>query len=932
MKEPGTQEADTQMAGTQETDIQMVGTQMENMQEASTRLGLRQADNEEVRTELPRGEVRISVRNLVEFILRCGDIDNRQKGSPENAMQEGSRIHRMIQKRMGADYQAEVSLRYTHPTERYVLIVEGRADGIIEADGETTIDEIKGTYRDLARMKEPVAVHVAQAKCYAYIYALQKELRDIRVRLTYCNIETEDIRYFYEDYSFEELEEWFEELIGEYRRWADYTWEWREIRQASIEQMQFPFSYREGQKELVSYVYQTIYHKKKLFLEAPTGVGKTVSTIFPAIKAMGKGMGEKLFYLTAKTITRTVADDTIRILREQGLRFKSVILTAKEKACFMEEVNCNPESCLYAKGHYDRINDALFDLLTGEERLTREVIEEYARKHQVCPFEMCLDMSLFADGIICDYNYLFDPHVYLKRFFGDGGNGNYIFLIDEAHNLLERGREMYSAPLVKETFLELKREIKQTVMSEMEEIAHKSELPGQLSLEMMELSADVSEGDTEAVAVENESVSDENALYENGNEDDSVYVKGKKHRVRGGKSILVREGYGELMMHQLESCNKELLAMKRECENYRIVEDIDGFVHRLMRLYATMGDYLEEQEEAQLPVRDMLLDFYFEIGHFLTIYECLDENYVKYTQLGEDGSFLLKLFCVNPRENLKECMLRGRSTILFSATFLPIQYYKGLLGGEPQDYEVYAKSVFQPDKRALLIANDVTSKYTRRSREEYFKIARYIDEIVKNRHGNYMVFFPSYAFLQTIYDIYVENFAEEEKECVIQQDYMSEAEREEFLARFRGNEDFDLQAEIAMEIEEEEHTLIGFCVLGGIFSEGIDLKHDSLIGVIIVGTGLPQVCNEREILKNYFDANDENGFDYSYRYPGMNKVLQAAGRVIRTAQDVGIIALLDERFLQFSYRRMFPREWESFEAVSVDTVAKRVERFWDSWL
>ena len=472
-------------------------------------------------------------------------------------------------------------------------------------------------------------------------------------------------------------------------------------------------------------------------------------------------------------------------------------------------------------------------------------------------------------------------------------------MLDEAHILLERGREMYSAPLVKETFLELKREIKQTVMSEMEEIAHKSELPGQLSLEMMELSADVSEGDTEAVAVENVSVSDEDALYENGNEDDSVYVRGKKHRIRGGKSILVREGYGELMIHQLESCNKELLAMKRECENYRIVEDIDGFVHRLMRLYATMGDYLEEQE---------------------------------YTQLGEDGSFLLKLFCVNPRENLKECMLRGRSTILFSATFLPIQYYKGLLGGEAEDYEVYAKSVFHPEKRALLIANDVTSKYTRRSREEYFKIARYIDEIVKNSHGNYMVFCPSYAFLQTIYDIYIENFADEEKECVMQQDYMSEAEREEFLARFRGNEDFDLQAEIAMEIEEEEHTLIGFCVLGGIFSEGIDLKHDSLIGVIIVGTGLPIVCNEREILKNYFDDNDENGFDYSYRYPGMNKVLQAAGRVIRTAQDVGIIALLDERFLQFSYRRMFPREWESFEAVSVDTVAKRVERFWDSWL
>jgi len=882
---------------------------------AETRLEFRQADNEAVRVEMPKGEIRVSVRNLVEFILRSGDIDNRHQGSVEHAMQEGSRIHRMLQRRMGAEYQAEVFLRYTHPAEQYVLVVEGRADGIIEANGETTIDEIKGTYRDLAKMKEPVPVHVAQAKCYAYIYALQKQLEYIKVRLTYCNIETEDIRYFYADYSFEQLKNWFVELITAYRRWADYTWQWRAIRQSSIEALQFPFPYREGQKELVSYVYQTIYHKKKLFLEAPTGVGKTVSTIFPAVKAMGMGMAERLFYLTAKTITRTVADDTINILRQKGLHFKSIILTAKEKICFMEKPDCNPENCPYAKGHYNRINNAVFDLLTNEDCFTRECIETYALKHQVCPFEMCLDMSLFADIIICDYNYLFDPHVYLKRFFGDGSGGNYIFLIDEAHNLLERGREMYSAPLVKEDFLELKREIKMTIMSEMEGLAEKFSIPGQMTLEVTKMSSDMSASQDVAII-----------------EEDTIYVKGKGHRRHSGKSILVREGYGEHLIQQLENCNKELLALKRECEGYQIVEEIDGFVRKLLRLYSTMGDYLEEQEEVKLPVREMLLDFYFAVGHFLEIYERLDENYVKYTQLGEDGSFLLKLFCVNPRENLKECMLRGRSTILFSATFLPIQYYKALLGGEPEDYEVYAKSIFHPEKRALFIANDVTSKYTRRSEQEYYKIAHYIDEIVKNRHGNYMVFCPSYSFLQTVYNIYTEHFADEEKECVIQQDYMSEEAREEFLARFQGNEECDLYANIAMEIEEDDHTLIGFCVLGGIFSEGIDLKNDSLIGAIIVGTGLPLVCNEREILKKHFDESGENGFDFAYRYPGMNKVLQAAGRVIRTVEDVGIIALLDERFLQYSYYKMFPREWEYFEAVSVDTVAKRVERFWDSWL
>ena len=854
--------------------------------------------------EKNRIEIHLSVRGLVEFILRQGDIDNRRQMSPDNAMQEGGRIHRMIQRRMGAEYRAEVPLKYSLVTEKYLLTVEGRADGIIHRQGEVMIDEIKGTYRDIARMKGPVPLHAAQAKCYAYMYGLQEELKKIRIRLTYCNIPTEEVRYFYEDYTFEEVREWFENLIAAYRKWADNSCEWERIRQASIEGLAFPYPYRQGQKELAAGVYRTIYHKKKLFLEAPTGVGKTISTIYPSIQAMGKGMGEKIFYLTAKTITRTVAEDTLNVLRKKGLRFKSVILTAKEKICFMEETECNPEYCPYAKGHYDRVNDAVFDLLTSQESFSREWVEEYARKHMVCPFEMCLDVSLFADAVICDYNYLFDPHVYLKRFFGDGSEGNYIFLVDEAHNLLERSREMYSAALWKEQFLELRRDIKQTMVSEKTSKGRKKDISGQVTFEMTLFPTEVSvskEGDEkEKKDIDHISTAPENAAS-----------------ARGGRSILVRQGYAEKLMHHMEKCNRELLTLKRECEQCRIVESIDGFVQKLMRLQAVMEDYLAEPEEGQLPIRKMLLEFYFEICHFLEIYELQDENYVKYTQLGEDNCFLLKLFCVDPGENLKKCMLRGRSTILFSATFLPIQYYKKLLGGEPEDYEIYARSIFNPAKRALLIASDVTSKYTRRSEEEYRNIARYIEEIVKNRHGNYMVFCPSYAFLRVIYEKYMENFAGEDRKCILQGEAMSEAEREDFLTRFQ---------------EKQEHFLIGFCVLGGIFSEGIDLKNDSLIGAVIVGTGLPQVCNEKEILRTYFDEREENGFDYAYRYPGMNKVLQAAGRVIRTVEDVGIIALLDERFLQFAYRKLFPREWDSYETVSVNTVAKKVERFWNEWL
>ena len=873
--------------------------------------------------------IRISVRSLVEFVLRHGDIDKRHQISPDDAMQEGSRIHRMIQRRMGAEYEAEVPLKISFEEQGYTLILEGRADGIIHHEDKVIIDEIKGTYRDPAKWKEPQPLHLSQAKCYAYIYGLQQKLSEVQIRITYCHIPTEELRYFIQDYSGDELEEWFEDLLASYRKWADYSWQWKRIRQESIQGLEFPFPYRDGQKELVSGVYRTIYHKKKLFLEAPTGVGKTISTVYPAVQAMGQGMADKLFYLTAKTITGTVAEDTLELLRGQGLRMKSVTLTAKEKICFMEETECIPEYCPYAKGHYDRVNEAIYDLLTSKESFSREQIEIYAEKHRVCPFEMCLDMSLFADTVICDYNYLFDPHVYLKRFFSEGSPGNYIFLIDEAHNLLERGREMYSAVLFKEQFPELRKKLKQTILSEMSGYRKKSGISGQMTLDMTFETTDSSDY-RDMTETDDEDVDRFGTeLTEEEFEQLEKTVPAGKNR---GYSVLVRQGYADKMLYQAEKCNRQMLVLKRECEQCRIVQEIDSFVQPLMRLQAVLDDYLGEPEEEQVPIREELLDFYFEISHFLEIYELLDENYVKYTQICEDGSFFLKLFCVNPAENLKRCMNRGRSSILFSATFLPIQYYKKLLGGTQEDYEVYAHSVFSPEKRALFIAEDVTSKYTRRSPEEFYNIARYIEEIVKNRHGNYMVFCPSYSFLRSVYEQYTEHFSGEGRECIIQSEYMSETDREAFLGRFRGNEDFDLQCDIDMDIEEEDSILIGFCVLGGIFGEGIDLKNDSLIGAIIVGTGLPQVCFEREILKEFFEEDGESGFDYSYRYPGMNKVLQAAGRVIRTVEDVGIVALLDERFLQFAYQRMFPREWEHFEKVSVDTVAKRVERFWNEWL
>ncbi len=778
--------------------------------------------------------IKISVRNLVEFILREGDLDNRISGSMErDAMLMGGRMHRKIQRKMGSEYQAEVPLRIRISCDGFTLQLEGRADGIIteEASGqkEIVIDEIKGTFRELGRFEEPVNVHKAQAKCYACIYAKQNNLSEISVQMTYCHLDTEEIKRFKEKFSRDELEMWFDGLIEQYKKWAQFQIKWEKERNGSIGGVEFPFPYREGQRDLVASVYRTILRKKKLFIQAPTGVGKTMATVFPAVKAVKEGLGDKIFYLTAKTITRTVAEQAFDKLREQGLRFKAITLTAKEKICFCEETECNPDACPYAKGHFDRVNDAVFDLISSRDDMSRGVLEEQARKYRVCPFELSLDVSVWADAVICDYNYVFDPSAHLKRFFSEGGNGGYIFLIDEAHNLVERGREMYSAALYKEDFLPVRREVK------------------------------------------------------------SLDTK---------------------LARRLDEMNRLFLELKRDCEQYQLLGSLSHLVLKLMNLVTEMERFLEENREGNR--HDDVLELYFRVRDFLDIYDILDENYVIYSELEDDGRFKVKLFCINPAVNLQAYLEQGNSTVFFSATLLPIHYYKKLLSVRMDDYAIYAESPFHPGNRLLVIGQDVSTRYTQRGQDMYRRIAGYINAVAEAKTGNYMAFFPSYRFMEDVYRCFTE--INRSADTVLQSQFMSEEEREAFLLEFG----FD-----------REKSLVGFCVMGGIFSEGIDLTEDRLIGAVVVGTGLPQVCNDREIMKNYFDGNDMQGFDYAYRYPGMNKVLQSAGRVIRTENDRGIILLLDDRFLQKQYRELFPREWSCIERCSVSSLKGIVERFWE---
>ncbi len=798
--------------------------------------------------QIKENQIRLSVRSLVEFVLRSGSIDNRQNAKVQkDAMQAGSRLHRKIQRMMGSGYQAEVSLKHTVSIGDLELALEGRADGILTAgSGEketVAIDEIKMVSFDLLKMEAPVPVHQAQAVCYAYMYAVQRQLPSVTVQMTYCRAELEErqqisgleealgqIRRFRTVYSFAELEDEFQGYIREFSRWAQFLYQHRLIRDASLQGLQFPFPYREGQRSLVVASYRAMEKEETLFIQAPTGIGKTLSVLFPAAVTMGQGRADKIFYLTAKTITRSVAQEGLSILRQNGARLSFVTITAKEKLCLQEEMDCNPAACPYADGHFDRVNEAVYRLITEHEEISRELLLEYARKYRICPFEFCLDVTYWVDTIICDYNYLFDPNVKLQRFFGDGEpGGGYLFLIDEAHNLVERARDMYSAGLCREEFLAAKQEY--------------AELPS--------------------------------------------------------------------VKKQIGACARQLLALKRECDTWSLLPQAEGtgaFVLALQKLYQELTEITDHYPHWN-GTRESS-EFFFHVRDFLNVYEQLDENYRVYLEHAEDKTFWIHELCVNPAAQIRACCAAGVSSIFFSATFLPIQYYKELLWGDEVN-AVYVRSPFDCSRRMIGIGADVTMRYARRTEEEYGRYAEYIRIALESRKGNYLIFFPSYRCME---EVLARTELPPEYTVLVQEAGMSEQKREAYIDAFRKN----------------DTPVAGFGVIGGIFSEGIDLQKESLIGVIIAGLGLAQVCPRQEILQQFYAEQGKDGYLFAYLYPGMNRVLQAAGRLIRTFEDYGIILLLDERFLRRECREQFPIEWEDRRQIRLSAAKAQLAGFWNS--
>ena len=772
--------------------------------------------------------IKISIRNLVEFIMRHGSIDNRYTSSIKAI--EGIRGHQRVQKSYGDNYTAEVPLKYTLTYEDLEIMVEGRADGILIEDEKTIIDEIKTTTKDLLLIDENTnPLHWAQAKCYGYIYSMQNELDNIDIQITYYNIDTKSTRILRQSYTLKELEEFFFWLIDEYKSWAQLESDWVNKRNESIKKLKFPFeNYRPGQRELAVRVYKSITDSKKCFAQAPTGTGKTISTLFPAIKAMGEDKTSKIFYLTAKTITREVAQNTISLMRKKDLKLKAVTITAKEKICKMDEVNCNPEYCPYANGYFDRINNSLKDILSKYNDYSKDNIEKISEEYMLCPFELSLDLTNLSDVIICDYNYVFDPRVYLKRFF-DTKTTDYTFLIDEAHNLVDRAREMYSATLNEEKFVKVKKLI-----------SKKDKRITKVIKEIQYYFED---------KLENLTTLDENDLVES--------------------------------EAPLELC--EILSS--------FIKFVDEYLARTN----------EENEE--------LMDLYFDVYSFLSISDFYDKNYTTIYTKTFNG-MTIKIYCVNPQKVIEEKMKKAKSNIIFSATLIPMDYFMKMYSYDEEDFIINLKSPFDVKNRLLMIGDNVATTYNKRF-ETSEDIASYIANCVQAKKGNYMVFFPSYKYMELVFEKMKENYPN--INTSIQESNMSEEEKEEFLSMFD---------------EDNKETHVGFCVLGGHFSEGIDLTNDKLIGVIIVGVGMPQIGIERDIIKDHMKDSNK-GFDYAYVYPGMIKVLQAAGRCIRTDDDKGVILLLDNRYSQRRYQSLFPYEWyPNFRVRKSDDVKTLCEKFW----
>ena len=774
----------------------------------------------------------VSVGSLVERFCVSGDLelDFWQSTHPV----EGIRAHQRIQRSRPQEYESEVPVAHEVLRDGTSIHVQGRIDGVHRLPDHVIIEEIKTTRRDdssFQSLENPR--HWAQVKLYTYIYAVLHSPPLVETQLTYFHLPSGKTFEARRSFEMSQLEEFFNSLIDQFLNQERAIQDWSRLRNETIASLDFPFpSYRPGQRQMAVEVYRAIRDQEHLLVQAPTGIGKTLAAIFPALKAMGEASTKKILYLAARTTGKSVAQKALEQLRVEGLRLRSIVLTAKDKICFNPEKGCNAEECAYARGYYDRVGKAIEELLKLE-LLKRESIEDAAQKHTVCPFELSLNLTTATDCIICDYNYAFDPRAILRQLLYEQ-EFRPTLIVDEAHNLVDRARDMFSAELSKLEVLSVRRAVKKR-------------LP--------------------AIA------------------------------------------------RQLGKINSWMLQQRKllpdENDSAASSEAPESLYPALRRFQQTVEPWISQKENARFPFRDQLLDFSFKVHRFLRVADGYDSCYSTIHE--RNGTeFRTKLFCMDPSNQLATALARTSSTIFFSGTLTPADYFKRLFGCNDSARSAILPSPFPQSNLCVLIGDKVATTFRKRTETKH-EVAEALSALVGPRKGNYLLFFPSYKYLNMVLDVF--HSTSPEVVTLVQTPEMRESEREVFLEQFQA---------------QREDTVVGFAVMGGAFGEAIDLTGERLAGAAVVGVGLPAICAERELIRSYFDEREGKGFDYAYSYPGIIRVLQAAGRVIRSETDRGVVFLIDERFARPPYRYLLPSEWLPAPVRNSLQVEDLLTAFWNS--
>ena len=759
----------------------------------------------------------INVRALAEFALLKGDLVPAARMA--DRMLEGTRGHREVQASLGKDWSSEVFVARDLPVGDAVLRVQGRADAVCMKDGRLHVMEIKTTNRYPASIGiDEYPAHLAQGQIYAYLFCLRDGLDGAEVSLRYYRLDGAAHTYR-RSCTLRELEAVFLRCAEPYARWIVMLDRWREEAAPSLQAMRFPYDrFREGQQEMAEAVQRAMRHGNDVLIEAPTGIGKTAASLYGALKALGRGEITAVFYLTARTTGRRAAQQALDLMRAQGLRIRSAAITAKDKVCPMPQRECF--GCPYASDYYTRRRDALREAM-GLISADAESVGRLAMDYELCPYELMLDISEQADVIICDYNYVFDPRVRLKRYFDQKSKAG--LLIDEAHNLPDRARDMLSAQLSGEEVERLRR------------------LVGRY------------------------------------------------------------EGRGSPAWQSLSALLEALTGEIDEPEAY--AQAPNALVDAAQRFVDEITDIGPSEPE--------LVDLMYEAIWFVRTARRFDETAFRALKLPQGKRFAVRLWCYNPAEHIHRTLNRVGGAALFSATLAPMNHYAAQMGLELNgaDEALRLESPFPP-RNQLTLRLPVSVKLSDRARTME-AVAQVLHGMTEAHTGNYLACFPSFAYMEAAFARYRMNWPDDR--AIAQRGFMNEKARAEFIAAFE---------------ERPKRSLLAFVVLGGVFAEGVDLPGERLSGAAVVSTGMPQLDYERGLMAELYDDGFGAGGDVAYTYPGLRRVLQAAGRVIRTETDRGVVLLIDTRYDSEAIRELLPANWHPARVRKLDDLKRRLAAFW----